>query len=201
MSDQTLLKIQRIFSAHGGQLRMIDALAAGVSRYQLYRMRDLGQIEQISRGLYRLTNLPVTQHPDLVAVALKYPKAVLCLISALSWHEMTTQIPHQIHLAVSRQARLPKLDFPPVQGYRFADAAFKAGIDSIDVDGASLRIYSPEKTLADCFKFRNKIGMDVALEALKIYSKRRVTKPGEIMKYARICRVEKIMRPYLEAAF
>lgn len=190
-----------IFNAHCGQMRMAEALAAGISRYQLYRMRDKGQIESISRGLYRLADLPPIQNIDLATVALKFPKSVLCLISALSWHDMTTQIPHKVHLAVSRQARLPVLDFPPVQSYRFSESAFCAGIQIAQVDGIPIQIYSPEKTLVDCFKFRNKIGMDITLEALMLYKEQHNTQPAVILKYARICRVEKVMRPYLEAAF
>lgn len=187
-----------IFRAHGGQLRMHEALAAGISRYQLYRMRDEGVLESLSRGLYRLAELPPVSNPDLVTVALRFPNAVLCLISALSWHGITTQIPHQIHLAVSRTARLPKLDYPPIQPYRFAEKAFGAGIEQVTIDGASLQVYSAEKTLADSFKFRNKIGQDVALEALQLYRERKRIKPAEILKFARICRVEQVMRPYLE---
>lgn len=190
---------EALFRTHGGQLRMAEALAAGLSRYQLYRLRDGGVIEQISRGLYRLTDLPPIHNPDLVTVALRYPKAVLCLVSALAWHGLTTQIPHQVHLAVPRKARLPVLDYPPVQGYRFAEAAFTAGIETVSVDGVQLRVYSAEKTLADCFKFRNKIGQDLALEALQLYKTRKNAKPAEILKLARVCRVEQVMRPYLEA--
>jgi predicted transcriptional regulator of viral defense system len=190
---------QAVFRAHGGQLRMHEALSAGLSRYQLYKLRDEGVIEAISRGLYRLADLPPISNPDLVTVASRFPKAVVCLVSALSYHGITTQIPHQVHLAVARKARLPELDYPPVQGYRFADVAFDAGIEIHSVDHIPIRIYSPEKTLADCFKFRNKIGQDVALEALQLYKSRLKARPAEILKYAKLCRVEQVMRPYLEA--
>jgi predicted transcriptional regulator of viral defense system len=199
MSGASAKSPEAIFRAHGGQLRMSQALAAGLSRYQLYSLRDQGVIEPISRGLYRLTDLPPISNPDLVTVASRYPKAVLCLVSALAWHGITTQIPHQVHLAVPRQARLPELDYPPVQGYRFADAAFYAGIETVTLDGTPLQIYSVEKTLADCFKFRNKIGQDITLEALQLYKTRKSVKPAEILKYAEICRVGQVMRPYLEA--
>lgn len=190
---------EAVFRAYGGQLRMHEALAAGLSRYQLYKLRDEGVIEAISRGLYRLADLPPISNPDLVTVASRFPKAVVCLVSALSFHGITTQIPHQVHLAVARQARLPELDYPPVQGYRFADVAFDAGIETHKIDHTTIRIYSPEKTLADCFKFRNKIGQDVALEALQLYKTRLKARPAEILKYAKLCRVEQVMRPYLEA--
>lgn len=199
MSEVSAKSPEAIFRAHSGQLRMSEALAAGLSRYQLYSLRDQGIIEPISRGFYRLADLPPISNPDLVTVASRYPKAVLCLVSALAWHGITTQIPHQVHLAVSRQARLPELDYPPVQGYRFADAAFHAGIETVTLDGTPIQIYSVEKTLADCFKFRNKIGQDIALEALQLYKARKPVKPAEILKFAEICRVGQVMRPYLEA--
>lgn len=192
-------QLKNLFRQHGGQLRLSEALAEGISRYQFYRLRDEGVIEPVSRGLYRLADLPPIEHPDLVAVATRFPHAVLCLISALDWHGMTTQNPHEVHLAVERQARLPVLDYPPVAGYRFSGQSFSGGIEQVALDGITLQVYNPEKTLADCFKFRNRIGMDVVLEALELYRTRKTFLPGELMEYARICRVANIMRPYVEA--
>jgi predicted transcriptional regulator of viral defense system len=192
-------QLQNLFRQHGGQLRLSEALARGFSRYQFYQLRDEGLIDSVSRGLYRLANLPPIENPDLVAVATRFPNAVLCLISALDWHGITTQIPRQVHLAVARDARLPVLDYPPVAGYRFSGQAFNAGIEQVDVDGITLQVYSPEKTLADCFKFRNRIGMDVVLEALELYRTRKTFLPGKLMEYARICRVANVMAPYVEA--
>ena len=192
-------ELQSLFRQHGGQLRLSEALARGYSRYQFYQLRDEGLIEPFSRGLYRLADLPQVENPDLMAAATRFPHSVLCLISALDWHGITTQIPHQIHLAVERDARLPVLDYPPVAGYRFSGRAFSAGIDRVDVDGIVLNVYNPEKTLADCFKFRNRIGIDVVLEALELYRTRKTFLPGRLMEYARICRVANVMAPYLEA--
>ena len=192
-------QLQTLFRQHGGQLRLSEALARGYSRYQFYQLRDEGLIESVSRGLYRLADLPPIENPDLVAAATRFPQAVLCLISALDWHGITTQIPHQVHLAVERDARLPVLDYPPVAGYRFSGQSFSAGIERVDVDGITLNVYNPEKTLADCFKFRNRIGMDVVLEALELYRTRKTFLPGKLMEYARICRVANVMAPYLEA--
>ena len=192
-------ELQSLFRQHGGQLRLSEALARGYSRYQFYQLRDEGLIEPVSRGLYRLADLPQVENPDLMAAATRFPHSVLCLISALDWHGITTQIPHQIHLAVERDARLPVLDYPPVAGYRFSGRAFSAGIDRVDVDGIVLNVYNPEKTLADCFKFRNRIGIDVVLEALELYRTRKTFLPGRLMEYARICRVANVMAPYLEA--
>ncbi len=188
-----------IFHQHGGQLRMSEALAAGISRYMLYSLRDKGLIEQVSRGIYRLANLPPIGNPDLVTVALRFSNAVICLTSALAYHGLTTQIPHQVSVAVSRNSRLPSLDFPPLRAHKFAATVFNAGIEEHQIDGVTVRIYSPEKTLADCFKFRNKLGMDVILEALKLYKTRKKYNLDTVLKYAKICRVDKVMKPYLEA--
>ncbi|MEA1928068.1 MAG: type IV toxin-antitoxin system AbiEi family antitoxin domain-containing protein [Candidatus Auribacterota bacterium] len=189
---------ETIFRKHGGQLRMSEAIKHGISRYMLYSLRDNGVIEQVSRGFYRLAELPPISNPDLVTVSLRFPNAVLCLISALAYHEITTQIPHEVSVAVPRNSRIPSLDYPPIHAHRFSNASYKAGIMEDRIDGVTVKTYNPEKTLADCFKFRNKIGMDVILEALKLYRIRKKFNSAELLKYARICRVEKVMWPYLE---
>ena len=158
-----------------------------------------GELEQHTRGVFRLSGLPSLGEPDLVTVAKRVPKGVLCLISALAFHHMTTQVPHRIQLALPRTARRPKLAYPPLQIFRFSESSFHAGIETHSVDGVPLRVYSPEKTLTDVFKYRNKIGMDVALEAVRAYRSRGKPRFQDVMKYARVCRVERIIRPYLEA--
>ncbi len=162
-------------------------------------MRDKGIIVQVSRGLYRLAELPEHQEPDLCIVSLRYPKAVVCLVSALSFHDLTTQIPHEIYIALPRGSRAPTITIPPVRHFFFSGQSYEAGIEAHEQDGVRIRIYDQEKTLADCFRFRNKIGMDVFLEALKLYKDAGNTRPGMIMDYARICDVEKAISPYLEA--
>jgi len=190
---------ESIFRKHGGQLHMSEALDHGITRYMLYSLRDKGVVEQVTRGVYRLVEMPAISNPDLVAVSLRYPNAVVCLISALAYHEITAQIPHAVSIAIPRGSRKPALDFPPIHAYIFSDTAYNAGIEKHRIDGATVCVYNPEKTLADCFKFRNKIGMDVVLEALRMYRTRKRFDLGELLKYARICRVEKVMAPYLEA--
>lgn len=190
---------ETIFREHGGQLRMGEALAEGISRYTLYSLRDKGIIEQISRGVYRIKRMGEISNPDLVTVSLRFPKAVVCLISALSFHEITTQIPHEISIAVSQESRIPVLDYPPVKVHKFACEAFNSGIETHQIDGATVKVYGPEKTIVDCFKFRNKIGMDIVIEALKLYRSRKKFNLPELLRFAAICRVEKVMRPYLEA--
>ena len=178
---------------------MSEAIAHGITRYMLYSLRDKGIIEQVSRGVYRLMELPPISNPDLVTVSLRFPNAVICLISALSYHNITTQIPHVVSVAVPRDSRIPSLDYPPIQTHRFSDEAYNAGIENHVIDGAHVKIYNSEKTLADCFKFRNKIGMEVVLEALKLYRSRQKFNLEKLLTYAEVCRVKNIMTPYLEA--
>ena len=188
-----------IFRKHGGQLRMSEALAHGITRYMLYSLRNKGIIEQVSRGVYRLVELPPISNPDLVTVSLRFPNAVICLISALSYHNITTQIPHAVSVAVPRDSRIPSLDYPPVQAHRFSNKAYNSGIENHAIDNVPVKIYTPEKTLADCFKFRNKIGMDVVIEALKLYRSRQKFNFEKLLIFAEVCRVKNIMMPYLEA--
>lgn len=190
---------EEIFRRHGGQLRMSEALAYGISRYSLYMLRDRGIVEPVSRGIYRLAELPPMGNPDLVTVSLRFPKAVVCLVSALAFHDMTTQIPRAVSVVVPRGSRPPSLDYPPVRAHRFSTQAYEHGIETHLMDGAEVKVYSREKTLADSFKFRNRIGMDVVLEALRLYRGRHGFNPGAVLGSARVCRVENVMRPYLEA--
>jgi predicted transcriptional regulator of viral defense system len=192
-------KETKAFNRGGGVLRTSAALRAGIHPRRLYEMRDSGVIERLGRGLYRLADLPPLGNPDLVTVAAKVPAGVVCLISALAYHEITTQIPHEVHLALPRGAEPPRLEHPPLRIFWFSGSAFTEGIERHKVDGIVIRVYSPEKTLADCFKYRNKLGLDTVLEALRLYRTRKRTEVDELMRFARVCRVEKVMRPYLEA--
>jgi predicted transcriptional regulator of viral defense system len=162
-------------------------------------MRDEGSLEVVSRGVYRLAGSEPLGNPDLVTVATRVRGGVICLISALAFHEITTQIPHEVHVALQRGAAEPRLNHPPIKTYRFTGQAFTAGVEVHELDGISIHIYSPAKTLADCFKFRNKVGLDTAVEAVRFYRERRSVNVDALMHYAAICRVEKVIRPYLEA--
>jgi predicted transcriptional regulator of viral defense system len=178
---------------------MSEAIHLGMSRKTFYAMRDAGVLEQLSRGLYRLRDLPALGNPDLVTIAKRVPQGVVCLISALAYHELTTQVPHDVHIALEKGAEAPRIEYPPVRLFWFSGVAFTEGVETRKVDGMPVRIYSPEKTIADCFKFRNKLGMDVALEALKLWRERRSRHAQTLVAHARVCRVERVMRPYLEA--
>ena len=189
----------KIFKNHGGILRTGQALKAGIHPGTLYDMRNSGALEMISRGVFRLSDNPPLDNPDLLTVATRVPSGVICLISALAFYELTTQIPHEVHVALSRGSEEPRLDYPPIKTYRFTGEAFTAGVDIHDLDGVGVRIYSPEKTLADCFKFRNRIGLDTVIEAIRFYRERRNIKVDDLLHYATVCRVNRIMHPYLEA--
>jgi predicted transcriptional regulator of viral defense system len=180
-------------------LQTKDAITAGIHPRTLYALRDEGIIECLSRGLYRLADAPALANPDLVAVAKRVPSGVICLLSALSFHEITTQIPHEIYVAVSRNAEAPRIDHPPVRTFWFAGRAFTEGIEVHRLDGVPVRIYNRAKTLADCFKYRNKIGMDTVLEALRLCRDQRRLDVDALMRYAEIRRVKGVVRPYLEA--
>jgi predicted transcriptional regulator of viral defense system len=188
-----------IFKKHGGILRTAQALRAGIHPGTLYEMRDTGTLEEVSRGVFRMADSSPLSQPDLVTIATRVPRGVICLISALAFHDLTTQIPHEVHVALQRGAQEPRLDHPPIKTYRFTGEAFTEGVETHELDGVSVRIYSPEKTLADCFKFRNKVGLDTAVEAVRLYRDRRTIKVDDLMRYAVICRVKVIIRPYLEA--
>lgn len=194
-----LEKAHQAFQRHGGILRTSQAISSGVHPRTLYAMRDGGRIEVLGRGLYRLVDLPPLGNPDLVIVAAKVPAGVICLISALAFHEITTQIPHEVYVALPKGAEPPRLEHPPLRPVWLGGEAYSQGITPHSMDGVNVRIYSVEKTLADCFKFRNRVGLDICLEALKFYRERKKVRVDDLTRYARICRVEKVMRPYLEA--
>jgi predicted transcriptional regulator of viral defense system len=174
------------------------ALSAGIHPRTLYEMHRTGILEQLTRGLYRLADLPPLGNPDLVSVSLKIPNGVICLISALAYHEITTQVPHEVYVALERGTEAPRLSHPPIRIFWFSGQAFTRGIQTHKIDGVPVRIYSPEKTIADCFKYRNKIGLDTAIEALKLYREKKHFKSEELMQLAGACRVEKVIRPYLQ---
>ncbi len=188
-----------VFREHGGMLRTSEAIYSGIHPDTLYTMRDAGILEKVSRGVYRLADGLPLSNPDLVTVAKRVTNGVICLISALAFYDITTQIPHEVHVALPRGAEEPRLDHPPIHTYRFTGKSFTDGVIIHELDSVPIRIYGPEKTLADCFKFRNKIGLDTAVEALRLYRERQSVRVDEIMHFASICRVTKIMRPYLEA--
>jgi predicted transcriptional regulator of viral defense system len=191
--------VESLFKQHRGIMRMSDILAAGVNRRSLYSMVEAGHLERISRGIYRLASLPALETPVLVTVAKRIPKCVVCLVSALAYHRLTTQIPHVVNVAIVKGGERPRIDYPPVNIYWFSGSAFTEGIQEIEIDGHHVRMYSAEKSIADAFKYRHKIGLDVAIEAMKLWRDRPGVSFEQLLTQARVCRVERVMRPYLEA--
>ena len=192
-----------VFRRAGSILRTQEAKAAGIHPRTLAALVEDGTLLRLDRGVYQLADAAPSE-PDLAVVARKVPKAIVCLVSALAHHRLTTQIPHAVDLAVPRGFKDRKLEHPPVRFYRFGDASFAAGVERIKVGGRELRVYGAAKTVADCFKFRNKIGKDIAIEALRTYLRRKDVKPGnrvkDLLHFARINRVQAVMAPYIESA-
>lgn len=180
-------------------MRSTEIFAQGIQPRTLYEMRDSGLLIQEGRGLYRLADAQIWSDPDLAVVSLRVPKGVVCLISALYFHQLTTQIPHEVYLALPKDSEKPRLQYPPIRFFWVSPEPFKAGIEKHTIDNVEVKVYSVAKTIADCFKFRNKIGMDVALEALREGLSQKRCTPEQILRFARVNRVERIMLPYLEA--
>lgn len=194
-------KKQQILELAGkkGILRAKDVESMGISRNYLFRMYRDGLLEKMSVGLYTLPDAPMSEHSVLAGVASRLPHAVVCLVSALSYHGITTQLPHEIWLSVPRGSWRPTSEYPPLNLTYVSGPAYLFGIEEHVVSGVRVRIYSPAKTVADCFKFRNKVGLDVAIESLREAWRSRKVTIDALMEAAEVDRVSKIMRPYLEA--
>lgn len=192
-------QLKRFIKIQGGVVRFSVLLKAGFHPDTLAVLEKQGAVEKINRGLYRLADSSVSSHPDLVSACLQAPKGVICLVSALAFYEVTSEIPRQVEMAIPRGARVKKIAYPPVKQYQFSQEAWGAGIEECKIEGYSIRIYGLAKTVVDCFKFRNKIGADVAREALKIAVIEKHVQPKDIMHYAKICRVANIIKPILES--
>ena len=188
-----------LFEKHAGILKTAQAIKLGIHPRKIYEMREAGVIESLTRGAFRLTSLPPMEHPDLVTASVRIPRGVICLISALAFHDLTTQIPRRVDVAIKRGAEKPRCNYPPIHCYWFSGRAFTEGVSTHTLSGVPVRIYTPEKTIADCFKYRNKIGLDTAVEALKKWTSRKGFDIDSLTKHARTCEVENVMRPYLES--
>jgi predicted transcriptional regulator of viral defense system len=182
-----------------GVFRARDLEQEGFSRKQLSRLHARGLVEQVGRGLYRVPDAEISENQTLVEAARRVPHGIICLLSALRFHEMTTQNPFEVWLAIGRKDRLPRVDHPPLRIVRFSGAALSEGIEEHEAQGVPLRVYNPAKTVADCFKYRNKIGLDVAIEALRDGVEKRLATFDDLWRYAKVCRVSNVMRPYLES--
>jgi predicted transcriptional regulator of viral defense system len=187
------------FARSHGLIRPCDLIPLNIPRVSLTRAVRRGQLERVGRGLYGVPGRQVSAHGSLAEIARRAPKGIVCLLSALRFHGLTTQAPFEVWLAIDNKAVAPRLDYPPLRIVRFSGAALTEGVEEHIVDGVTVRITSVAKTVADCFKYRNKIGLDVALEALReAWREKRMTS-DDIWRYAKVCRVANVMRPYLES--
>jgi predicted transcriptional regulator of viral defense system len=193
--EERVLEIAR----QEGILRPRDLDRHGIARTHLQRLERRGLLERAGRGLYRLPSANLTEHHSLAAACKLVPHGVVCLLSALRFHDLTTQAPFEVWLAIGVRARRPSQTTPPLRIVRFSGPAFTRGVEKHVVEGVEARVYGAAKTVADCFKYRNKIGLHVAIEALRDYRRRHPRGMDELWRYARICRVANVMRPYLEA--
>ena len=192
---------QRVLALAGtrGMLRASQLQELGIARVVLSRLTASGQLERVGRGVYRLADAQGAEHESLATLAVKVPQAVFCLLTALQIHELTTQLPRQVWIAMPQGSHAPKMDYPPVKMVQFSGDAYTQGIEVVNADQVKLRVYGVAKTVADCFKHRNKIGLDVAIEALKEALAANKTTANDLWRFAKICRVANVMRPYLEA--
>ena len=182
-----------------GMVRPRDLNETGVARMILARLTARGQLEKVGRGLYQLPQRQTSEFESLITIALKVPQAVFCLLTALQFHGLTTQLPRQVWIAMPRGSHTPKIDYPPVKLVQLTNAAYAEGVEVFERDQVKLKVYGVAKTIADCFKHRNKIGIDVALEALKDALAQNKVSANEMWHFAKVCRVTNVMRPYLEA--
>ncbi len=196
--DSNYQQILTLASAQG-LIRPRDLIAQGLPRVALTRLVRQGLLTRVARGLYARPDRTVSEHGTLAEVARKHPQAIVCLLSALRVHDLTAQSPFEVWLAIPNKARAPKLEYPPLRIMRFSGAALTEGIEDHQVDGVTVRVTNVARTVADCFKFRNKIGLDVAMEALQeAWTNKRISM-DELWRYATLCRVANVMRPYMES--
>ena len=192
--DQAIRLIRKL-----GIVRPAELELRGIPRARLYRLLSARRIERRSRGLYVAKEHPVTAEHALAQVAKRVPGGVICLLTALRFHGLTTQSPAEVWIALPEKARKPRLDHPRLRVARFSGAAFKEGIETHNLEHVDVRVYSAAKTVADCFKYRNKVGIDVAIEALRDLGRRHRGSATDLARFARICRVTRVMQPYLDA--
>ncbi|KPL09156.1 transcriptional regulator [candidate division BRC1 bacterium SM23_51] len=182
-----------------GVLRPRDLDRFGIPRVYLQRLCEQGLLRRVGRGLYLSADAELTEHHTLAEACKRAPHGVICLLSALRFHELTTQAPFEIWMAIDKKAWRPRADWPVMRFVRFSGAALTEGIEEHRIEGVTVKVYAPAKTVADCFKYRNKIGLDVALEALRDCLRQRKCSNDDLWRYAKICRVGNVMKPYVEA--
>lgn len=185
--------------ARRGPLRTRDLDAAKIPRTYLRRLAERGVLEQVDRGLYRLADAPVTELHSLAEVAKRSPRAIVGLLSALAAHQLTTELPHKVWIVIDRAARVPKISYPRLHVVRASGPALSHGVVTRAIEGVPVRMTTPAKTVADCFRYRRHVGLDVALAALREYLRSRSGGIDELLEAARADRIQSVMRPYVEA--
>ena len=199
--DQGMDRTRQILEMvqQAGVLRPRDLDAHGIPRIYLSRLCERGYLQRVGRGLYVLPNADISEHHTLAEACKRIPHSVVCLLSALRFHGLTTQSPFEVWLAIGSKVWRPQVDYPRLRFVRFSARALEAGVEEHAIEGVIVRVYSPAKTVVDCFKYRNKIGVDVAVEALRDCRRQRRCTNDELWHFAKICRVANVMRPYMEA--
>ena len=182
-----------------GVLRSRDLLDQAIPRVTLTRLERAGRIERVGRGLYTLPGADISEHHALAEACRRVTHGIVCLLSALRFHDLTTQNPFEVWLAIDRKARSPRIEYPPLRIVRFGGKTLTEGIERHDIEGVTVRLTSPARTVADCFRYRNKIGVDVAVEALREFRRLRRGTVDELWEAAEVGRVKTVIRPYLEA--
>ena len=199
MNSKRYERFKKIFSDHHGFLRVSDAIKLGIPEHIVYEMHQKGELKREGRGLYHLVDSIPLGNPDLVQVSLLIPKGVICLISALYFYELTTQIPYSVFVALPKNSGRPRIEYPPIEVFWIIPALHLIGVDEHIIDGTKVKIYNREKTITDCFKFRKRIGENIAVEALKEYVNQPQPDFHTLLEYAKKNRVEKLITPYLKS--
>ena len=199
MNKIDITKIDQLFKIHKGFARTNDLLEAGIHTRQIKALLDSGRVSKVRPGIYRSAKMNIGSNQGFIDLARAVPEGVICLLSALSYYDLTTFNPSVISMAICRSTRKPKIEYPPVEFYYFSRKQFEAGIDRIKINSSTIRIYCMEKTICDCFRYRNKLGLDIAKESLSGYLKRKDRNLEKLLEYAEICRVKPLMQTWLNA--
>lgn len=194
MNEQALELAKRL-----GVVRLRDAMEHGIHPEVLRRLVASKQMVRVARGVYSLPNRNATEHDDLVQAAIRVPTGVVCLLSALNYHQIGTQMPHEVWMMIDRRSHRPTIDSPPMRFIRASGPSLEDGVDTITIDGHEVRVFNPAKTIVDCFRYRRHVGLEVAIEALREVIRDRRCTPDAIARYAVSCGVWSVVRPYLEA--
>jgi len=199
MSASAEKKILDLARKRGGVIRPRDLQRKGLPSDYLWRLHQKEKLEKVGRGMYAIPGTFASEYQTVVQATLRVPHGVVCLLSALRFHELTTQAPFEVWMAIDGKARAPKEEIIPLRIVRFSGKALTAGVESHSIDGVKIKVYNPAKTVADCFKYRNKIGLDVAVEALRDCWRKKSATADQLWHFAKVCRVANVMRPYLES--